>query len=103
MRMVNVLVVVVVFGATMIVHDLDLKNGRFGAPEAATVGTVIEGLQLSIAEDDALLTQGMALFESLYRAFEQAARVAGPRAVARSHTRAPSKRVKKPTRRRRSQ
>jgi len=86
-----------------IVHDLDLKDGRFGAPEAATVGTVIEGLQLAIAEDDALLTQGMALFESLYRAFEQAARVAGPRAVARSHTRAPSKRVKKPTRRRRSQ
>jgi hypothetical protein len=85
-----------------IVHDLDLKDGRFGAPEAATVGTVIEGLQLSIAEDDALLTQGMALFESLYRAFEQAAMGAGPRAVARSHTRAASKRVTKPTRRQRT-
>ena len=42
-----------------IVHDLDLKDGRFGAPEAATVGTVIEGLQLAHADDDALLSQGM--------------------------------------------
>jgi predicted nucleotidyltransferase len=30
-----------------IVHDLDLKDGKFGAPEAATLGIAIEGLQLS--------------------------------------------------------
>jgi len=83
-----------------IVHDLDLKDGRFGAPEAATVGTVIEGLQLSVAEDDALLAQGMTLFESLYRAFEQAARSAGPRPVARSRTRRRSRRGTGATRRR---
>ncbi|HEY6361473.1 MAG TPA: chromate resistance protein ChrB domain-containing protein, partial [Vicinamibacterales bacterium] len=56
-----------------IVHDLDLKDGRFGAPEAATVGSVIQGLQLAHADDDALLVQGMALFDSLFRAFEQSA------------------------------
>jgi hypothetical protein len=28
-----------------IVHDLDLKDGRFGAPECSTVGAMIEGLQ----------------------------------------------------------
>jgi hypothetical protein len=66
-----------------IVHDLDLKDGRFGAPEAATVGTVIEGLQLAHDDDEALLAQGMALFDSLYRAFEKSARSAGPRALAK--------------------
>jgi hypothetical protein len=77
-----------------IVHDLDLKDGRFGAQEAPTVGTVIEGLQLSVSEDDALLAQGMALFESLYRAFELSARSAGPRPVARSGARRRSQRGK---------
>jgi hypothetical protein len=70
-----------------IVHDLDLKDARFGAPEGATVGTVIEGLQLAHADDEALLAQGMSLFEALYRAFEQASRSAGPRPVARSRQR----------------
>lgn len=85
-----------------IVHDLDLKDGRFGVPEAPTVGTVIEGMQLAISKDDELLDRGMALFESLYRVFEQSARPAGPRPVARSRTRAPTHRVKRATRRRRT-
>ena len=66
-----------------IVHDLDLKDGRFGAPEAGTVGAMIEGLQLAYADDDALLAQGMTLFDSLYRSFEQSVRAAGPRPLAR--------------------
>lgn len=65
-----------------IVHDLDLKDGRFGAPEASAIGMVIDGLQLLYADDDALLAQGMTLFESLYRAFEQSVRRVGPRPVA---------------------
>jgi hypothetical protein len=85
-----------------IVHDLDLKDGRFAAQEAATVGAVIEGMQLSIPEDDALLDQGMALFESLYRAFERSARSDGPRPVAQSRSRAPSRRAKGNARRRRT-
>jgi hypothetical protein len=67
-----------------IVHDLDLKDGRFGAPDAGTVGTLIEGLQLTTAEDDLLLERGITLFESLYRAFAQSARASGPRPVAKS-------------------
>jgi hypothetical protein len=70
-----------------IVHDLDLKDGRFGALEGATVGTLIEGLQLAHSDDEALLEQGMALFEALYRAFEQSARSAGPRPLARPRKR----------------
>ena len=70
-----------------IVHDLDLKDGRFGAPDAATVGTLIEGLQLTASDDALLLEHGIALFESLYRAFAQSARTSGPRPVARARTR----------------
>ena len=67
-----------------IVHDLDLKDGKFGAPECSTVGALIEGLQLAYQNDDALLEQGMTLFDSLHRAFEQADRSTGPRLTARS-------------------
>ena len=66
-----------------IVHDLDLKDGRFGAPECSTVGTMIEGLQLAYQNDEALLEQGMTLFDSLYRSFEQSSRATGPRVAAR--------------------
>jgi hypothetical protein len=74
-----------------IVHDLDLKDGRFGAPEAATLGAMIEGLQLAQADDEALLAQGMTLFDSLYRSFEQSSRSAGPRALAKPRKRTGSK------------
>jgi hypothetical protein len=70
-----------------IVHDLDLKDDRFGAPECGTVGAMIEGLQLAYQDDDALLAQGMTLFDSLYRSFEQSGRSAGPRPVVRPKTR----------------
>jgi len=49
-----------------IVHDLDLKDNRFGRPEAA-LGAVIEGLQNLHESDDELLEQGIALFEALYQ------------------------------------
>jgi len=74
-----------------IVHDLDLKDNRFGAPEAVTVGHVIEGLQFAHADDETLLSQGMALFDSLYRSFEHSARGAGPRALAKPQKRISSK------------
>jgi hypothetical protein len=66
-----------------IVHDLDLKDGRFGAPECSTVGAMIEGLQLAYQNDEALLEHGMTLFDSLYRSFEQSSRATGPRIAAR--------------------
>ncbi len=83
-----------------IVHDLDLKDNRFGAPEAVTVGHVIDGLQRAHGDDDALLTQGMALFDSLYRSFEHAARGASPRVVAKPRKSTGSKTVPRPRHRR---
>jgi hypothetical protein len=65
-----------------IVHDLDLKDGRFGAPEAATIGLLIDGLRLTHGDDEVLLVEGISLFESLYRASAEAGRLHGPRAVA---------------------
>lgn len=65
-----------------IVHDLDLKDARFGAPEVSAVGAIVEGLQALYADDHILLDNGMTMFEALYRAFERTARRAGPRPVA---------------------
>ena len=72
-----------------IVHDLDLKDSKFGAPECGTVSAMIEGLQLAYHDDDALLEQGMTLFDSLYRSFEQSDRSTGPRLAARPKLRRP--------------
>jgi hypothetical protein len=74
-----------------VVHDVDLKDNRFGAPEAATVGALVAGLRLAYADDAMLLEQGMAMFESLYRAFEQEASAAGPRPLAPSQERVTAK------------
>ena len=79
-----------------IVHDLDLKDPRFGAPDAGTVGTLIDGLQLTTPEDDLLLERGITLFESLYCAFAQAARVSRLRPVARPSARAPKTNTSRP-------
>jgi hypothetical protein len=64
-----------------IVHDLDLKDGKFGVPEAATLGIAIDGLQLSSMDDSTLLDQGMILFEALYRSFGRSLRPSRPRPV----------------------
>ena len=70
-----------------IVHDLDLKDEKFGASEAPTVAAMIEGLQLANSDDDTLLAEGMRLFESLFRSFEQSTRLAGPRPMVRRQNR----------------
>lgn len=53
-----------------IVHDLDLKEARYGAPEAAAVGRLVEGLRQMHANDQRLLEAGMDMFEALYRSFQ---------------------------------
>jgi hypothetical protein len=50
-----------------IVHDLDMKENRYGAPEAPAVGRMVDGLRQMHADDAALLEQGMAMFEALSR------------------------------------
>jgi hypothetical protein len=66
-----------------IVHDLDLKDAKFGAVEAGTIGALLEGLQALYPDDHVLLDNGITMFEALYRAFDRPARPAGPRPVTR--------------------
>jgi hypothetical protein len=74
-----------------IVHDLDLKDGKFEAAEVTTVGATIDGLQLSCADDERLLEHGMVMFEALYRSFADRVRPPRPRGVAAAKRR-PSRR-----------
>lgn len=50
-----------------IVHDIDLKDERYRAPQAPTVSLLIDGLRSSFGDDHELLQQGMHLFEALYQ------------------------------------
>ena len=51
-----------------IVHDLDLKDGKFGRPEAAGVARMIEGLVARYASDEERLEKGFAMFDDLHEA-----------------------------------
>ncbi|HEY6066862.1 MAG TPA: chromate resistance protein ChrB domain-containing protein [Thermoanaerobaculia bacterium] len=52
-----------------IVHDVDLKDGKFGRPEAAGVERLVTGLILETPKDTERLERGLALFDGLYRSF----------------------------------
>jgi hypothetical protein len=54
-----------------IVHDLDLKDGKFGRPEAAGIRVVIDGIVRSQAADTKRLEAGLDLFDSLYAALSE--------------------------------
>lgn len=49
-----------------IVHDVDLKDGRYCPPEAPMVARMVEGLRATYADDEALLAHGIAMFAALY-------------------------------------
>jgi hypothetical protein len=59
-----------------IVHDIDLKEDRYRAPEAPALAALVEGLRASFDDDHALLSQGIVLFEALYRGLEDRKRTA---------------------------
>ena len=50
-----------------LVHDLDLKDGRFGRADAPVLGALVEGLRHLHDRDEVLLEHGISLFEALYR------------------------------------
>ncbi len=52
-----------------IVHDIDLKDGKFGRPEAEGVRALIAGICNSTQDDEERLARGAAVFEDLYRSF----------------------------------
>jgi hypothetical protein len=54
-----------------IVHDLDLKDDKFGRPETEGVRHFVAGLVLATDDDHARIVQASALFDNLYRSFQQ--------------------------------
>jgi hypothetical protein len=52
-----------------IVHDIDVKDGKYGRPEVPGVERLLSGLLSSYADDKSRLDRGFAIFDDLYGAF----------------------------------
>jgi hypothetical protein len=57
-----------------IVHEIDLRDGRYAHPETAVIDAVLKGWLLMGFSDQDLEVHGVALFEGLYAAFARAGR-----------------------------
>jgi hypothetical protein len=54
-----------------IVHDIDLKDGKYGRPQTAGVESLIAGLALGHRDDEERLARGGALFDDLHAYLER--------------------------------
>jgi hypothetical protein len=53
-----------------LVHEIDLRDGRFLHPETAGIEAILNGWLLAGLSDQALEAQGITLFEGLYLAYQ---------------------------------
>jgi len=68
-----------------VVHDIDVKDGKFNRLEAAGLNAIIDGLSESLRDDRRLLQQSTAIFSGLFTAFgKQASKNQRKRIKARS-------------------
>jgi hypothetical protein len=81
-----------------IVHDVDLKDNKYGREEAPGVARMIAGIAREHATDDARIEHGGALFETLYVSFRSRG-VTGPEQRGRGAQRAVRSRAKATARR----
>jgi hypothetical protein len=56
-----------------IVHDIDLKDDRYGRPETAGLERLLTGIALRHPDDEARLRDGSAAFDSVYESFRRRA------------------------------
>ena len=65
-----------------IIHDIDLKDEKFGRAETQGIATLIAGIAMKHRDDQARLTRGSAVFEDLHEYFRRKERTKGeePRA-----------------------
>jgi hypothetical protein len=54
-----------------IVHDIDLKDGKFDRPEAAGIDRLVAGLAMAHRDDEDRLARGSAIFDDLYEYFRR--------------------------------
>ncbi|HTE80468.1 MAG TPA: chromate resistance protein ChrB domain-containing protein [Reyranella sp.] len=52
-----------------IIHDIDLKDGKYGREEVAGVRSLIAGIAASSTDDEQRLARGAALLDDLYSSF----------------------------------
>jgi hypothetical protein len=57
-----------------IVHDLDLKDGKFARPEAAGVRLMLEGLMSRTESDDDRIERALTIFDDLHEALGKKSR-----------------------------
>ena len=54
-----------------IVHDVDLKDGKFARPEADGIRTLVDGICAATGDDGERLARGGAVFEDLHSHFRR--------------------------------
>lgn len=54
-----------------VVHDLDLKDGKFANPQASGVESILLGIRKTAKDDAAALEEGIAVFARLYAALSK--------------------------------
>jgi hypothetical protein len=54
-----------------IVHDIDLKDGKFARPEAEGIRTLVDGICAATGDDEERLARGGAVFEDLHSHFRR--------------------------------
>lgn len=52
-----------------VVHDIDIKDGKFGRPEAKGIDQVLQGLLIASPTDESRLERGFTLFDDLLQSF----------------------------------
>jgi hypothetical protein len=52
-----------------IVHDIDLKDGKFGRDEATGIAHLISGIAMANSNDEQRIAQGAPVFDNLYQYF----------------------------------
>lgn len=57
-----------------IIHDIDLKDGKFARPETAGIAHVIAGICRSHGDDEARIARGTELFDDAYEQFRRGGR-----------------------------
>lgn len=53
-----------------IVHDIDLKDGKFGREEASGIARLVEGIAVANQDDHARIERGAAVLNDLYEYFQ---------------------------------
>ncbi|OGW74572.1 MAG: hypothetical protein A3J72_08820 [Nitrospirae bacterium RIFCSPHIGHO2_02_FULL_40_19] len=50
-----------------IVHDIDLKDNKYGRKEADGIAQIVTGLSQKLKDDNKLLEKGLEIFDALYQ------------------------------------